>query len=88
MGREGKGWEETQGKDGLLPTKEKSLEQTFSIQPSGSISTPRTLIFFTSSLQNCEAMNFCCLNHPVWVLCYSSVYTRNVPCHLSKQWML
>ena len=64
MGREGKGWEETQGKDGLLPTKEKSLEQTFSTQPSGSISTSRTLIFFTSSLQNCEAMNFLLFKPP------------------------
>ena len=46
MGREGQGWEETQAKDGLLPTKENSLEQIFCTQPSGSISTPRTLIFF------------------------------------------
>ena len=45
MGRKGRGWEETQGEDGLLPTKEKSLEQIFSTQPSGSISIPHTLIF-------------------------------------------
>ena len=46
------------------------------------------LEIFTSSLQNFEATNICCLSYLVWAVCYSSLYTRNVPCHISKQRML
>ena len=44
----------------------------------------------TLRLQNCETLNFCCLSHPLVVLCYSSpskLIHLSLPIPLQERWL-
>ena len=56
---EGRQCKETQGGDGRLQAKERGLQQTLLSQPSKGTNLPICWPW-TSSLQNCEKINFCC----------------------------